>query len=261
MLPVLFRIGPVEIRAFGVLVAISFLVGVWMARVRALGAGIEPKRIVDLTFWTLPFGLLGARVLYIAQEWAYYRENLDQLVSLQIEGFTSFGAILGGLLVLWIWCWRNGISSWRVLDIMGVPFLVASAIGRVGCFLNGCCYGVACDLPIGVHVHGLPDARHPAQLYEMGLLLVAAWLVTRRERRGLPVGASFGLAFVGFGASRYIYEIFRAGSYDEVARGVASSTYWGSLPITEAQAVALGIVGIGVLILWQAVRGRFERAA
>lgn len=243
MYPVLFKIGDFEVRTFGVALVVAFLVALASARRRAAARGLDPGRIVDIGVVMLFAGILGARLLFIAQEWATYSQHPERLLTFRFDGLTSYGGLIGGLVALAIWAKRAQIPMRNLLDVFAVPFLIGSALGRVGCFFNACCYGVPTDPPLGQHFHGLPGTHHPAQLYDMAMLLVGAWWLTRYERtRTLAGGQSIALAFALYGASRFAYEFWRAGTVEQVRQGIASSTYWGSLPITEAQAMALAMV-------------------
>ena len=135
------------------------------------------------------------------------------------------------------WAHRNKIAVMQMFDVVGPPFLVANAVGRVGCLLNGCCYGGTCSatLPWRIHVEGLNGWFHPAQMYDAAMCLVAYVLVLRLEKLNKAPGQSFALALAGYGLSRFIYEFWRAGTDAQVAAGQATSTYWIGW-MTQAQA-------------------------
>src|SRR5690349_5543102 len=84
------RFGPIEIRAYGVMLIIGVLVAAWWARSRAKAWGIEPSQVSDAIFWGVIPGVLGARIGFIVQEWGYYSQHLDKLFSVQFAGLTSF---------------------------------------------------------------------------------------------------------------------------------------------------------------------------
>lgn len=256
MYPILFHIGSFPVRSFGVALVIGFVIGLSVAKRRAARYGIDPGKVWDLAFGLLIFGVLGARVLFILQELPYYLKHTNEIISPQFEGLTSFGGILAGLIVILVWSKRHQVSAGAVLDMFAVPFLIAHAVGRVGCLLNGCCFGGPTDLPWGVHFLDLPGLHHPAQIYDSLMTLGGvAILVAIEKSKHLLNGQSFSLMLVIYGASRFIFEFWRAGS---------SSTYWGSLPITQAQAMALGLVltgGIAYAIIGKRNRTRSEMAA
>ncbi len=250
MLPVLFHVGSFPIRSFGVALIVGFVLALLMAKARAPRYGIEPSKVWDLAFGLLIFGVLGSRVLFILQELPYYLKHTNELFSPQFEGLTSFGGILAGFVVIVVWSRRHRVPIGAVLDMFAVPFLIAHAVGRIGCLLNGCCYGGPTDLPWGVHFHDVAGIRQPAQIYDTLMTLAGAGLLLWIEKhRHLLLGQSFSLMLVIYGASRFIFEFWRAGS---------SSTYWGNLPITQAQAMALLLVLAGSIAF--ALVGRRARA-
>jgi len=229
MHPVLFTVGSVPIRSFGLMLVIGFMLAIALATKRTKQYGGDPDRIWDLSFYLIIAGVLGARILYLAQEYKYYQTHTSELFSIQFAGLTSFGGLIGGGIALVIWCREHKWPLVRALDIFGIPVLVAHAIGRVGCLLNGCCFGHQ-TTGFGVHVEGLTGLYVPAQIYDSGMVMVSVGAILLLEKKGiLRAGQSFYLAMMGYSLSRFIYEYWRMGS---------SSTTIGSLPITEAQVFA-----------------------
>lgn len=250
MFPVLFRLpNGFELRSYGVLLVIAVLVAVWMGRRRAPRWGIGADKLWDSAPWLVLPGVLGARLLYIAQHWEYYSSHPEELWSFRFEGLTSFGGLIGGLLGFLVWRKIAKVGFWEFLDVVSVPVLVAQAIGRVGCLLNGCCYGRPSEAWCAVPVGGLPERHLAAQVVDSVLLLIGAWLLSRKERPLLPYGSSFGAMLAIFGASRFVYEFFRAGSLEEFESGVASSVV-GVLGLTNAQWLSLAMVVGGIALAW-----------
>lgn len=254
MHPILFHIGSFPVRSFGVMLMIAFIVAIFIAGKRAPRFGLSAVAIQDAAIWIILFGVLGARVAFIAQEWKFYSAHTEEIFKLQMDGLTSFGGLLGGVIGIFIVSRLKRFHPFSLLDSVGVPMLVASAIGRVGCLLNGCCYGFACATsPPGVQLfdaHGQKLAGPagmpyylPAQLVDSALSLIGAFVISRLERRGpWPRGLSLGLVFVAYGLSRFIYEFFRAGTSSEKLSG---------LPITLAHLVAAAVTLLGIgLVIW-----------
>lgn len=249
MLPVLFEPFGLEVRSYGVMLVLGILLAVWWSRRRAPRWGIEPDRILDATFWGVVPGILGARIGYIVQEWGYYSQHPEEIWTLRFEGLTSFGGVLFALLGLIVFARRAKISGWAFLDVVAAPLLVAHAVGRVGCLLNGCCYGHPTDAWYGVSISpGVATLFEPAQIYEGFLVMVGVGLLLLFERKRRALGTSFAFALLVWGGARFIYEFFRAGTEEEVARGLASSTYWGTLPLTQAHVAAVVMVLVGAFV-------------
>lgn len=249
MLPVLFKVFGFEVRAYGVLLALGLFAAVAWSRARARKFGIEPDKVLDAAFWGIVPGILFARIGFIVQEWDYYSQHTDKLWSLRFEGLTSFGGVVGALAGLVVFCRIAKIETRAFLDTVSAPLLVAHGIGRLGCLLNGCCYGRATKAWYGVHVEGVAGLFTPAQLFDTFYVLVGVCLMLLYERKVRSLGRSFALSVLLWGVARFIYEFARAGTIAEVERGAASSTYWGSSPFTEAQAAAVAMVVIGG-VLW-----------
>lgn len=243
---VLFKIGSVTLYSYGLMLILAFFVGAWFARRRAPKYGIDPEKIWDVAFWMLMAGVLGARVLFILQDLPYFLQNRDQLFSLRFEGLTSYGGVLGGFIAVLIWCRVVKVPVVKLLDVLGPAFLVGHAIGRVGCLLNGCCYGGQCDLPWGIHVLSqdgktfLPGLYNPAQIYDSLMNLVALAIVLYVERFKPKTGRIAALVIFLHASCRFIYEFWRAGTTSEL---------YGKLPLTEAQ-LAAGVLMVVGAALW-----------
>lgn len=214
------------IPTYGVFFALAVLVGwlIWVTLLRR--EGIPVQRAADVGFWSIIAGLVGAKLALYLVEWRDYLAD----PSLFLETLRSAGVVWGGVLAgLAVFIWgarRAGLPLGRLVDTGAVAVPVSQAIGRLGCFMAGCCWGKQCAAPIAVtfgseaHANtGVPEGvpLHPVQLYESaGTLLVAAltYLVYRRpgRRPGLAVLTYLGL----YSTLRFVVEFFRG----DRARGV-----------------------------------------
>jgi phosphatidylglycerol:prolipoprotein diacylglycerol transferase len=197
----------------------------------------------------LVFGVLGARIVFILQDLPYYLSHTKELFSIQFQGLTSFGGLIFAVIALGVWAKRNGIPMARMFDICAPAYSIGYILGRVGCLLNGCCYGTVCspDFFLATHFGQMADPHHPAQIYDAGMNLLALGAFFWLERRGLKMGQAAAFYLAAHGVARFIYEFWRAGSVEEVNLGIASSTRMGSLPFTEAQVVAFALVLVGAV--------------
>ncbi len=249
MHPILFTIFGFQVHTFGVAMVVAFVLSVSLARARAPRFGMTKDQVGDMAFWTILAGVLGARLFFIAQEWGYYAAHPKELLTLQFQGLTSFGGLLCGMAAAMVWAWRKGIPVRNLLDCVAPAFLVGHAVGRVGCLMNGCCFGGVCpDTVLGaLHIDGA--THYPAQIYDSLMNVGALALVLGIERRAaFKAGQITGLVIALHGAARFIYEFWRAGTDAQVKAGQASSTYWDGFPlhITQAQGMAFALVLLGI---------------
>ena len=250
MYPILFHIGTFPVHTFGVMMVIAFLAGLWITNRRAAKFEITKEFVGDAAIGTLFAGIVGARVLFILQELPYYLAHKDQLLSVQFQGLTSYGGILFGAAYVGFYAKKKGIDLLRVFDLFGPGLLLGHVFGRIGCLLNGCCYGPIAPpgFRFGVSVDGDYMKHIPAQAYDSLMTLAGLLLLLGLEKLGFRRGQSFGGTLIVYGVSRFIYELWRAG---------VSSTYMKGLPITEAQAIAIVLVLAGSFFV---VAGAFKRA-
>ena len=240
MRPVLFTLAGVDVAAYAVFVAagIAAASAVRRAEVRRLGYHATPgHQYVGL------FALLGAMVgsklgmvLFVGPE------ALAQLgwaaLTFDFTGKTVVGGIAGGYLGVELGKKLVGVRH-STGDGFAVSLPLAQAFGRVGCWLNGCCYGTPTDLPVGRLAAGL----HPTQLYEAALDLALASALWATRRRPLPSGHRFRLALAGYGAIRFGLEFFRG------------DAGWRVGPLTAVQWVCLAAaVGFGGSVLRGVIR-------
>lgn len=251
MYPTLVHIGSFEVPSFGIMVMLGFLGALWLSRRRASRFGIAPEKISDVAFWGLAAGILGARIGFIVQELPYYLRHPNELFSLRFEGLTSFGGVVLAILTIVLLARRMNEPVLKVMDVLAPGFLIGNIMGRIGCLLNGCCYGPRSLHPWAVRVADREGLFQPAQLYDAGLNLLALILFFLVfDRRSLRQGQATAFVLMGYGVSRFVYEFWRAGS---------SSTTIAGLPLTEAQIAALVVAVLGA-VLW--VRSaRMPRAA
>lgn len=174
----------------------------------ARGMGIKPKFIYNLVFWVVVMGIVGARILYVLLNLPFFLKNPLEAVMIQYGGLSSFGGLLFGALAgLWL-VRREKIGVKKFLD-MGIPYLaLEQAIGRIGCLLNGCCYGKPLAWGIYFPVHRA--YLHPTQLYEsLGLIFIFVFLKFFQAKSKLD-GTIFVLYLFAASLLRFMVEYFRA---------------------------------------------------
>ncbi len=254
MYPILLKFGGFHLRAYGTVIAIALLTGTWLAGREAARKGIPPERVQDFVVWASLFGILGARLYYVAfaAPQMFLQDPLEVL-AIWRGGLAIHGALLGGgATALW-YVRRLHISFWRFADTLAPAVILGQAIGRLACFLNGDAYGVPTMLPWAVTFTN-PEAMaplgvplHPTQLYEMGLNLILFGLLWWWRTRVRFDGQLFLLYAGGYGIIRFIVEGFRG---DQLQ-------YAGA--ISAAQTLSLLILIAAAMLL--AIRSRIARAS
>lgn len=218
MHPIAIRIGSLVFYWYGVTLAISFLVGTALAIFFASKEGIAASYIIALILCILVGSIVGARVTHVLESVpGFSLGGLKDLLALGRGGLSFHGGLLGGTLAGWLYTRLFKLSFWKLFDIVTPSVALGLAITRVGCFLNGCCYGLPTGMPWGVvFPPGSPAGNfsrlplHPTQLYASfgGLVLFAVLLALRRQERfeGF-ISLSFLLLY---SIMRFVLEIYRA---------------------------------------------------
>jgi phosphatidylglycerol:prolipoprotein diacylglycerol transferase len=261
--PIAFRLGPLTIHWYGVMMAAAFLVGLWTASRRAPRDGVSGEKIVDAGVWILLGAIIGARFLYVISYWdmlfdkpLFPRAPWTEVFMVQRGGLVYYGGLIGASLAGIIYARVQKLPLWKLADIFAPSIALGYVFGRIGCFLNGCCHGRVCDLPWAVRYpnlsdiwqkhldSGLAEANgpsapvHPTQIYDalLNLALYAglAWLFRRKKFDG----QIFAIYLLCYAVTRSIVEVFR-GDY-------AAAQIRGGL--TPAHLISIGIFLTGVVV-------------
>ena len=150
--PVLLHLGPVTIYWYGVLIMLGVLVATWVAGRQAKRNGDDPEHITNALLFCLVFGVLGARLYHVISAFPYYWQHPGEILGLQMAGFGIYGAVIGGVLGLWIYTRRHKLSFLRWADYIAPGLALAQAIGRWGNFFNQELYGYPTSLPWGIYI-------------------------------------------------------------------------------------------------------------
>src|SRR5208282_3801844 len=178
MVPQLFRIGNHPVSSYSVLLVVALVTSCLVASRLARKDGLDPQQIFLLSWLTILAGFIGARLLQVCAQLSYFLENPLEIF-LVWDGWAFLGGpVISLLFVIW-YARRHRLPTWKVLDVFSVGLAVGDMVGRVGCFLRGCCYGRPTHNWFGVRLYGQEvDASlrgiplHPTQLYEAGGMLV-----------------------------------------------------------------------------------------
>ena len=259
MHPVLFHLGMIPVRAYGVLLVTGFLVGLWRAqRVCAYRMSHEPEgssrrispdTIFDIGIMGLLIGIIGARVVFVLLDWASFSRNPASIIRIWEGGLSLHGGMLFGILFLVYFCRKHKLSLLAVGDLCAPSWAIAYAIGRIGCLLNGCCYGSPCDLPWAMRFpsetvrDALTPPSHPTQLYGTAFNIVFFLILVQWEKRPRRDGELFFGYIAMYGLYRFIVEMFRAGA--------TSSYLVPALHLTDTHVVSvLMVIGGAMGVAW-----------
>lgn len=241
---ILFQLGPITVYTYGAMMVIAFLVATRCMeqdakRLPPKLVALQPSQVIDWACLVMLGGVAGARALYVAQFWPFYREHFLESFAIWHGGLIWYGGFLGGAIVVAIYLRIVRVSFLRAAD-QGFPYItLAHAIGRVGCFLNGCCYGTPTDAWYGVWVPDQPGPVIPVQLIEAGFLLLLFVFLRQWQRTAVMnrPGRLFSLYLVAYGVIRFGVEFLRGGQRH----------HW--LGLSAAQLMSVGLVVAGLLLL------------
>ena len=258
MKPILLEIPgtPIKVFGYGALLTVAFLSAMYLAAWRARREKLNPEVILDLAFWIIVGGVVGARGFYVWEYWGDKIKNFWQIFEIWKGGIVLYGSIMGGTVAFLAYWWFRRFPLLPTLDAIAPSLALGIALGRLGCFLNGCCYGDRCDLPWAVRFPAHSSAWndqvdqglltenalrslpvHPTQIYSfvdglvLWILLSAFYPLRRRD------GEVMALLMVTYPITRFLVEYLRSDERAFVAG------------MTISQAISLLVIPCG-LALW-----------
>lgn len=207
MYPVFGKIGPFTIYSFGVMLAAAVVICSFLLARDAAKKKIDPTLIYDLSFWLILGGIVGARLFYILLNFGYFLHNPGEIIMIQNGGLAWQGGFIFGALSGYLFVRKHKLSFWPMVDLTAPYLALGQSIGRVGCFLNGCCFGKPVAWGVFCPIHG--ERLHPAQLYEaVGLFVVFLFLKQVRKKSSFEGQTFFSYILMAAGL-RFANEFFR----------------------------------------------------
>ena len=228
------------------MIALAFLAGLWTATRRARREKISAEAIGDVTLWVMIGTILGARAVYVATYWQdeFAGQPLSEIFAIWHGGLVFYGGLIGAVLAGAIYLRWKKMPLWKTADVLAPSIALGSVFGRIGCLLNGCCYGRACDLPWAIRFPpdnplGAPTTPvHPTEIYDallnLGLYAFLAWLFRRKKFDGQV----FATYLICYAVTRSFVELFR-GDYNNAHQ------HFG---LTPAQLVSVPIFVAGLML-------------
>lgn len=241
MYPILFQVGHFEVRSYGVIVLLSFLAGLWLARKEAARRGLDPALMGEFSFYGLIGGIVGARIYFIAfSDPLRYLTNPWEIFAIWHGGIGIIGALIGGFIAAVWFCRKKRIALLKFADVLAPAAALGQTLGQFACLANGDAYGRPTDLPWAITYTDprsfapLNVPLHPLELYEMGayfLVFLIVWLTRKRFRTD---GLSFLTYLAAYGAARFAMEFFRG----------HPALIAGNIPTAQVVGVALILVAV-----------------
>jgi phosphatidylglycerol---prolipoprotein diacylglyceryl transferase len=248
LFPKLISFGTLFLPTYGVLVALGFLAGLWVTVRLARRSGLNAELVTNLAVYVALAGLLGAKLLMVWFDWPHV--EIFSLSFIQAAGVFQGGLILA-LVVAGLYIRRNKLPLLQTADCFAPGVALGHAIGRLGCFAAGCCWGRACTLPWAVTFHdpnaaaltGVPleTPLHPSQLYEFSTEALLFGLLYWRFNKAHEPGKIIGLYLVLSSIARFLIEFTR---FHEQALPFG-------LPLSITQWIAIGLALAGAVLLFR----------
>lgn len=246
MHPILLKLGSITLYSYGFFVALGFFSAILVSRAFAKKNDIDPQIMTDLVFTILVSALIGARLMYVIINFGYYKNDLIAIFKLWDGGLVFYGGFITSVIGSSIFIKIKKLKLWATADIIAPSIALGHAIGRIGCFFAGCCYGEETSVSWAIRFSD-PDSLaplgvflHPTQLYSvfsnLSIFLILLLIYKFKKFHG-QVFFSYLL----------IYSIFR--SYIETLRGDFRGDFFG-FPISVSQGISLIIGLISIYMLF-----------
>ncbi len=194
MHPILFQIGNFKIYSYGVMVAIGFLAAVYLTSREAAKRGIAPECILDVYLAAMVSGVIGARLLHVILEMGYYSERPLDVIMVNHGGLAFQGGLVFGIFAAWVIIKKRGLPLMKTADMMMPYVAMGQSIGRIGCLLNGCCYG---------------RPPHPTQIYLSVFFLTMFIVLKKIDENKRTDGVVFIWYLLLFSAGSFFIDFFR----------------------------------------------------
>ena len=255
-----FNIGSFSVAFYGLIIAIGMMCGILMAQADGKRRGQDPEIYLDFAIYGILFAILGARIYYVIFQWGYYKENLTEIINLRKGGLAIYGGIIGGILTLYVFAKKKGLSFFSMADSVVLGLVTGQIIGRWGNFFNCEAFGGFTDGLFAMRIkrsivsasmisqelidnliveNGVEYIQvHPTFLYEslwnVGVLLFMLWY---RKRKKFD-GEMLLIYFTGYGIGRAWIEGLRTDSLLVPGTGLA---------VSQLLSIALAVVSLAIL--------------
>jgi phosphatidylglycerol:prolipoprotein diacylglycerol transferase len=248
---ILVELGPLKIYSYGFMLMLAFAVGIVLAVVRGRKRGIPPEFIMDLSTVIVFSAIIGARTVYVLFHRSGYWPRWWDVFKVWEGGLTVYGGVLLAVVLSYVFCLKRGVPFLRVADAMAPSMALGVGITRIGCFLNGCCFGHTCDVPWGVQFPpgSMADFAlgavtvHPSQLYASAVGFLTFLVLLRIDRGRHRDGVVLWTFVLLFGGATFFTDFARHWESSAVLLNA------GAVVLSANQIVELGLVVLAVVML------------
>lgn len=218
MYPILFEFKGIAIHSYGLLLAIAFITSLLLSSREARLQGLNPDRIMDLGFYVILSAIIGARLFHVIVFHDIYIADPIEIFRIWNGGLVFYGGLLLSIPVALIYIRKHALPLWKLSDVIAPSLPLGLSIGRIGCFMAGCCYGKPTTLPWGIvfsNPHSLARAHlaepiHPTQLYESaGSFLIFLFIFFYLRKRKRFEGQLFWTFTLLYSFMRFFLEFVR----------------------------------------------------
>lgn len=254
MFPILFRLGSLNIFAYGFFIAIGFIWGLMIFVRRAQKEGIPVENVIDLFFCIILSAIIGSRALHVLVNYDLFRENPLQMFKIWEGGLVFYGGLLLAIVVSFGYMRWHRLPAWKMADLVSPSIALGIFFGRLGCFFAGCCYGKETPLPWGVvftdpnSLARLNVSLHPTQVYEALGGLAIFFFLNWREKNKTFDGQIFWSFLLLYSVIRFFLEYLRDDPRGFLFRGFFSTS--------QGIGACLAITSLFMLFYFKRDKGR-----
>lgn len=241
----------VRLPAYGFFLALAFLSAIQLGHVRAMKKGLDPELMGNFYVVLILSSMLGARATYVALEWQRFADRPWEALLLWKGGLVFYGGLLGGFLGCYAFVRWARMSALAMADLAAPCIALGHAVGRLGCYFNGCCHGVPTSGPFGVafpYTTGDYQLRHPTQLYETAGLIVIVIVLSRIFWRAHRPGAVAVWYALTYAPLRFVVEMYRGDARGGFLYGLSPSQ------VGSVVALAAGLLVWALQVRFQSVK-------
>ena len=248
MFPDLFSIGPLTIHTYGLFVALGFVAGIAVTIWLGKSHGMTPQQIMDMGFIIILSGIIGSRLAYILMNFSFYKGNPVEMIRLWNGGLVFSGGLIAVVFAMIWYARHHGLNILEIGDLWSPAAAIGQSLGRVGCFMAGCCYGRPTDIPWSVTFTNpkslalLNIPIHPAQLYSslLNLIIFIALLILTFKKTFK--GQVFLWFLILHSTARLLLERFRGDD-----RGFILGTNWTTTQLMASLILLASVVALFVI--------------